>query len=245
MKKLFALCLILTALSVPLFAQRVADNAGLLSAAEKDSLVSMLDAISGTHNFDIVIVTEENIGGADPLDYAGDFFGGGGYGQGDDRDGCIFLVVTGSRDSSISASGRGMDILTSAAYGKLESDALNHLRNDDYSGAFRVFIADWEQFLKLNAKGRRYNFFHQYNTILIIAAWLLSLAIGFIVVGIWKAGMNTALPTSQAASYIVPDSLKFGEQKDRFLYSTVTKVKRQTQSSSSVGRTRSGGKGKY
>lgn len=256
--------------SAPLFAQdgsspggspgnRVIDNAGLLSAAEKDSLEQRMASVASAYDFDLVIVTEKSIGGADVEAYADDFFDNNGYGLGRDRDGCLFLQVTGSREYWFSTSGRGIGVLNTAdgfayAFGKLEKDAVKFLRNDDPPGAYRAFIEDWETFLSLEAKGRRYNFFHEWNLALVAAAWLLSLLIGFGIVQVWKAQMNTALSQTQAAAYMVPGSLTFSQRTDRFLYSTTSQTRRQTQSSSgggggihtgSSGRSHGGGGGRY
>lgn len=255
MKKIIIMCLALLAAVTALYAaDRVTDNAGLLNAADKQSLEQLVSSIAANYKFELVIVTEMDIGDAWPMDYADDFFDYNGFGLGRDRDGCLLLVVTGSRDYWFSTSGRGIGILTPAAYNKLEDDVLEYLRYNDYAGAFRTFIQDWEEFLVLDAKGRHYNFFHEYNAILVIAGWITSLAIGFIVVLAWKSRMNTIIAKGQAAAYVVHGSLAFKEQKDRFLYSAVTKTRRESQSSSSggrgihtssSGRSHGGGGGKY
>jgi len=253
--KLLAVCLpvLFFFFCVPAFGHdRIVDNAGLLSVKEKEELQYMTDYIASTYNFDLVIVTEKNIGSTRPMDYADDFFDYNGYGLGEDRDGCLFLQVTESRDYWFSTSGRGIGILNSYAFNKLETGTVVHLKNNDPAAAYRAFILDWEEFLVLDAKGRHYNFFYQWNIILVSVAWLLALAIGFIIVQTWKSGMNTALLQTQAAAYMVAGSLVFTEKKDRFLYSTVSKSQRQTENSSgggihtgSSGRSHGGGGGKY
>ena len=213
--------------------ERIVDNAGLLGPQEKATLLKAVDDVASVYNFDLVIVTEKNIGASSPVEYADNFFDKNGYGQGQNRDGCLFLLVTESRDYWFSTSGRGIRILNSAAEGKLENSVVQSLRANNFYGAFRDFLLDWEEFLILDAKGRSYNFFHQWNLVLVLIAWVLALIIGIIVVQSWKKGMETVLPQTQAAAYMVPGSLAFKEKKDSFLYSTVTKTKLQTQSSSS------------
>ena len=255
-KKLFILILLVLFSPVFLFAQRVVDNAGLLSASEKAELEAHLAEIASTYNFDLVIVTENSIGGAEPRTYADDFFDNNGYGLGNNRDGCLFLHVTGSRDYFFSTSGRGIKILNNAAFGKLESNVLRFLRNDDPAGAYRAFVNDWYKFLALDAKGRNYNFFHRWNAVLVLVAWVIALLIGLIAVQGWKAQMNTALPQKQAAAYMVPGSLAFTAQKESFLYSRESKAKTVSSSLSSSlaagvgrvsssGRTHGGRGGKY
>jgi uncharacterized protein len=254
-KKLFILILLILYLPAFLLAQpRVVDNAGLLSNTEKADLERRIAEIASKYSFDLVIVTENSTGGIKPMDYADDFFDYNGYGLGEDRDGCLFLQVTATRDYWFSTSGRGIKILNSTAYGKLESDVLNFLSSDDPAGAYLAYINAWEEFLVLDAKGRSYNFFHRWNAVLVIIAWVISFLIGFVVVQSWKAQMNTALPKKEADPYMVPGSLAFTVQQERFLYSAVTKTKRAEASSSSggggrhissSGRSHGGGGGKY
>jgi len=234
--RLFLLFPAMLIISTPLFAKsRVVDSAGLLSAMEAASLQGLADNISVAYNFDLVIVTEKDIGNARPMDYADDFFDYNGYGLGQNKDGCLFLVVMGTRDYWFSTSGRGIKIFSGVAADKLEKETVNLLGNGDYYNAFAAFLNDWEEFLALDARGMRYNVFHEYNLIMVAVAWLVSLGIGFLIVGIWKKSMNTALPQTQAAAYVVPGSLSFAVQQDQFLYSHVSKTARASDSGSSGG----------
>jgi len=244
--KLSKLCLPLLIVSCApfVFAQeRVIDNAGLLGLQEKTRLLEFIASIASTYNFDLVIVTEKNIGASNPMNYADDFFDNNGYGLGQNHDGCLFLLVTESRDYWFSTSGRGIKILNSAAGDKLESNVVKLLREGSYYNAFRIFLLNWNEFLALEAKGRSYNFFYQWNAVLVLIVWVLALAIGFIIVQVWKKRMNTALPQTQAAAYMVPGSLAFTEKKDSFLYSTITRVKIESQSGSSGGGVHTGSSG--
>jgi uncharacterized protein len=251
MTKIFILLFIF---SVPAFAQnqRVVDNAGLLTPEEKTNLSLMTARIGLTYQFDLVIVTEKSIGKS-PMDYADDFFDYEGYGFGEERDGCLFLQVTGERDYWFSSSGRAIKILDSYAGDKLEADVVKFLKEGNNYEAYRAFVLDWEEFLALEARGRHYNFFYRWNAALVAAAWLIAFGIGAIFILVWKKGMNTALPQTQAAAYIIPGSLSFMKKEDRFLHRTVSKIRRAQSSGSggggshrsSSGRSHGGRGGKY
>ena len=256
--KLILICLTVSFIcfSAPLFGQnRLVDNAGLLDPSQAQSLREELDRVSKTYDFDLVIVTEKSIGSAKPMDYADDFFDYNGYGLGGDRDGCLFLQVTEDRDYWFSTSGRGIDVYSEAALDKLESEVLKRLRKDNYYEAYLSFVKNSETFLKLDAKGRSYSYLHYYFPVFIIASWVLALLIGMIVVAAWKKDMNNALIKTQAASYMVPNSLSFTDRRDRFLYSTVTRTEKPKSTSSggggggihtsSSGRSHGGRGGKY
>lgn len=223
--------LVLTALlSVPAFGlDRITDHAGVLTAAERATLTAMIDTVSETYRFDLVIVTERSIGGAGLTGFADDFFDNGGFGFGPDSDGSLLLHVSDAREFRISGTGRGIRILGTYAGVKLRGDIAGYLREGRYFEAYQAFILNWEEFLQLEAVGRNYNFVYRWNGLITLIAWLLSFGIAFLIVTSWKGSMNTALKKTQAASYMVPGSLSFKEQKDSFLYSTVTKTKKDAK----------------
>jgi uncharacterized protein len=255
-KKLFIFLLAVSFLflSFPLFAQRrVIDNAGLLSGGEIANLEDLAAKIASTYNFDLVIVTEADIGGASPMNYADDFFDYNGYGLGADRDGCLFLQVTGTRDYWFSTSGRGIKVLNSAAFEKIKKDVVKFLKNDDPAQAYQAFVSNWEKFLVLDAKGKSYNFIHAHAPVMYLTAWIVSLIIGFLAVMVMKTKMNNVHPKTEAGRFIIPGSLVFTRKQDIFLYSVVTKSEKADHSSSSSGsshtgssgRSHGGGGGKY
>ena len=234
------LALLLVSRQVPVFAQEfIIDSAGILTDGEKASLQSKMKDIASTYNFNLMIMTQKSIGGADPVDYSWNYLDSKDL-SGTEWDGCLLLQATGSREYAITASGRGSDVLNNFAYDRLESKVVLYLKNDDYFGAYEAFIRMWEEYLVLEAKGRSYNFFSHYNTGLVIGSWVLAFLIGFFVLMRWKAGMNTVRPKNEADTYVVPESLSFTQKHDRFLYSTVTKTKREQSSASSGGSLRSG-----
>jgi len=251
-KRLFFILMLFAILAGSLFSQeRVVDNAGLLSESQKENLRRLTNSIFQTYGFDLVIVTERSIGSTSPMVYADDYFDYNGYGS----DGCLFLQVTGSRDYWISTSGTGIKILNDYAFGKLENDIVNNLSAGNNYEAYMEFIHDWELFLNLDRNYRSYNFFYQWNIVLVTISWVIAFLIGLIVVQVWKKGMNTALPQRAAGVYVVPGSLAFKVKADNFLYSTVTRTRRQTESNSSgggggihtgsSGRSHGGGGGRY
>ena len=250
-KRLFFISLLAAIFAGSAFAQeRIVDNAGLLSESQKENLRKLTGSIFQTYNFDLVIVTERDIGNTSPMAFADDFFDYNGYSP----NGCLLLQVTGSRDYWISTSGTGIQILNPYAFSKLENDVVGFLSAGNNYEAYLVFIQNWELFLSLDQHYRSYNFFYRWNAVLVTVFWVIAFLIGLIVVQVWKSGMNTALPQKTAAAYVVPGSLAFRVRRDDFLYSTVTKTKRQTESGSSggggvhtgsSGRSHGGGGGKY
>jgi len=227
--KLFLLLLIIFIISAPVFGlSRLIDTADLLSDAEAASLEELLNTISLTYDFDMVIVSVKQTGNYEPKDYADEFFDKNGYGLGKNRDGCLLLIITERQVFWFSTSGRGKKILTSTASKRLEKDAFETLEKGDFYNTFLAYTKTWEELLVLDAKGRTYNILYKYNAVFVILAWLVSFGIGFLIVLIWKKSMSTPIPKKQVVSYVTPGSLFYAVQQDKFLYSTVTKTERES-----------------
>ena len=258
MKKNILCCLtvLFVLLSVPVFAKdaRVVDNAGILTPLQAQAIRERLDNISETYRFDLVLLIEESIGNTRPMVYADDYFDYHDYGYGDEYDGLIFLQVTDSRDYWFSSCGRGVKMINELALNELKNKVRAQLKNDNYYEAYLAFANAMEKILILDAQGRSFGIFQAYYRIFVLVSWIIGLLAALIVVSNWKYQMNTARLKSDAASCIVPGSLAFAVQSDRFLYSTTSRSARQTSSSggggggshtSSSGRSHGGGGGKY
>ena len=245
-KNLITILLLVIFFTAPVFAQnRVIDNANLLSASDKTRLEQMIERIVSAYKFELIILTEKSIGRTDATDYSWNWLDQRGL-DGRSWDGCILLQSVegsvGERDYNITASNRGKKILNNAAFDRLEKDVLQYLKQENYLRVYETFINVWEEFLILESKGRNYNYLHDLktNAICLGIFWFIALCISFFVLSAMKAKMNTALPQVRADTYVIPGSLVFTKQSDRFLYSTVVKTKNES-SSSSGGSSRSGG----
>ena len=161
---------------------RLIDDAEILSSDQAQNLRETLDRISETYNFDIVILTKDNIGDAELKDYADDYYNLMGYGIGEEKDGCLFLQVTGSGKYSLKTSGKAEQIFTATAFGKMMTDVRKHLGNNDYNEAYLAIANNCEQFLVLETKGKtfHYSFFELYSYLIVAA--VMGLAAG------WFAG---------------------------------------------------------
>ena len=223
---------------------RVADNAGILTEIQKGRLADSIASLSSKYKMDLIIVTERSAGNKTPMIFAADFFDDNGYGIGGNRDGCLLLYVTGTRDIWVSTSGRATRILNDTALDKVLDDTAENFSAGNYYKACSSFLTNWEEFLILEEKGRNYNVIHRNNIFIIIGIWVFAFGIGFLTILTWKKDMDTAIGQTHAAAYVVPGSLSFTEKKDSFLYSTITKVKREKSSTSSGGGIYTGSSGR-
>ena len=105
-------------------AQRLYDGADLLTDEEEAALLERLDTLSEALQFDVVIVTAENIGTRTPMEFADDYYDYNGFGfDGRDKDGCLLLISMADRDWWVSTRGEGITALDSDYFiGYLEID---------------------------------------------------------------------------------------------------------------------------
>ncbi|MCL2834184.1 MAG: TPM domain-containing protein [Treponema sp.] len=245
-KKITLILILAACFSAAVSAQdrrHIVDSAGILSQSQIADLEQMLDSVSQAYHFDLAIAAVKDTGGKTATAYADDYYDYGGYGYGENRDGCLFLQVTETREYAFSSTGSGIKLLNPYANSVLVKKMIPLMTAGDYYGAYTAYINFWKEILNLAANNRNYNFFYKNSIALTAGAWALAFLIGFLIITSWKKGMNTALMQTKASAYIVNGSLNFTLQKDRFLYSVVSKSERQQSGSSGGGNGRTGSSG--
>lgn len=214
---------------------RVIDNAGLLEEGRAAELEQEIAELSGTYDFDIVIVTEQTDIG-DPVAYADDFFDYGGYGYGENRDGMLFLLSMYERDWVISTTGYGMTAFTDYGTDYIGSEVQTYFSDGEYGAGFVKFLDLTGAFLAQAETGEPYDNRNPYKTtadhvktlLFILAA---SALIAFAAVTFMKAQMKTARPRQLANEYVKDGSFHLRSQRDLYLYSTMSRVAKPKPSS--------------
>ena len=218
---------------------RLVDDAGLLSGSEKRTLTAKLGEISSRQKLDVVIVTENGLGGKSIRDFADDYFDYNGYGYGKGKDGILLLVDMDSRNYWMSTRGYAIDVFTDARIDYIGGCFKDDLSAKNYFDAFDTFADKCEEFIN------RANDSEPYDTGTLPRAplskiWiLLSIIIGFIIASIIVGGMKrklkTVRPQNSANSYLKEGSLDLTESSDLFLYNTVTRTEIPKDDDSSSG----------
>lgn len=274
MKRIY--CLILTfvlilGLTIPAFAEndwpKIMDEAGLLTAQEKEALENRAQRISNTYGMDVVIVTNDSLDGKTATEYADDYFDYNGYGLGEDRSGTLLLVSMGERDWAISTRGSAIRAVTDWGNEQLQDAMLSDLSAGYYADAFNSYLDELEELYGSYANGgvsdsddnSGGSLWYVIRAKLSLGRVLLCVAIAAAISGITVVGMaksmNSAQGKRQAQEYLVKDSFHLSQSRDRFLYSTVTQTRRSqddhdsggssTHVSSSSGSTHGGSSGKF
>lgn len=255
----------------------VVDHAQLLTENEQDALEQKAKALQAEYETDIVILTVTNLDGKSAQDYADDYFDENGYGYGDDYSGILFLLALSEREWYISTCGGTIYAVTDYGVQQLGETAVWYLSDGYYYDAFDAYLNALPLYLESyqagapvdgyadysgdNYHGDRetvvfYERSHSPNLVLSLAAGILTAAV---IICIMRASMNTKRRQHGASSYMKSGSFHLRTHQDMFLYSNVSKVRRQQSSSggnrhhgggssvhrSSGGRRHGGGGGKF
>lgn len=243
-RKIIMMMLLIFMLAFPSFAaeNRVYDYAGLLTAQECAALEQAISEHSDAYSMDVVLVTIADNQGKTSREYADDFYDRGGFGTGAEKSGVLFLLNMDDREWYISTCGNAITSLSDKNLDQLGNDVAVFLAASDYYRALDKFVQDLPHYYAKENSG--------INVI-------LSVGIGFVTalvaILIMRGSMNTKNPQRSAADYAKQDSFHLCTRQDIFLYSQVSKIKRQENSSqgnssvhrSSSGRSHGGRGGKF
>ncbi len=242
---------------VPAFAAsgspRLVDDCDVLDTSQESELLTRLNGISETHQFDLVVVIVDNFAGNTAKNYADDYFDYNGYGYGDNRDGSLLLIGVNEGQRWISTSGFGITAFTDAGIGYIGSKVLPDIESGNYYDAIDEYITLCEEFIVQAENGKPYDTGNlPKGSFKFFKNLLISLAVGFgvalIATLIMKSQLKSVRSQSAAADYMRNGSLKIHESRDMFLYRKVNRVKKAENNSSgssthtsSSGRTHGGG----
>lgn len=230
------LVLVLTfVLAIPVSATapfpRIVDNAQLLTAEEIQLLEEASYEFCVQYSLDAAILTVDSLGGV-PIDiFADDYYDANGYGVGTDYSGLLLVVAMAERELYISTCGDAINRLSDRELDDIISDISYELSEGNYYDAFQLFFGfttlalDYESTATVEEDTE--------------INWLLSILIGAVVAGItvliMGGSMNTKRKQYSAGSYVTEGSYDLKNRQDIFLYSNVSKVKREQNKSGGGG----------
>jgi len=253
---LFTICLCSAVWTASVFAAfdnpAITDEAGYLEQWELEELSEELDEIRIKHNFDVAIYTESDLSSDTAEASADDVYDYNGYGAGENCDGIMLYICSGTREYHITTHGKGLDYFNSNGLAYMEGRVVTHLAEDDYYEAFREYIDTAEELLKMASTGTPYNE-KQLGTknivFVILMCLIIPLLVAFIKMNNKLKKMKTAVENDYAANYIKPGSMNLKFSRDIFLYSHITKTEKPKSNSgshtSSSGRTHGGSGGSF
>ena len=267
---LISLSLILC-LAFPVCAETalVVDEASLLMPEEIAILEEKAAGLEQSYGIQAVILTVDSLGGNTAQDFTDDFYDQGGYGE----NGVLFLLSMAEREWYISTCGTVIYALTDYGVQQLGERVVPFLSEELWFEGFACFLDSLPTFLEALESGSPVDgfadesgaYYHgEQEEILYYEqesspSFLLSLIYGAVISGIailvMRRSMNTKRTQRCAGEYVKSGSWNLTHNSDIFLYSNVTKTRKQdppknTGGGSSVhrsssGRRHGGGGGKF
>lgn len=250
--------LFMLTLFIPVFASEpelLNDGISCLSQSEAKQVSQRLEEVSNKLDFDVVIVTTDNLQGKSISAFADDYFDYGGYGRGANKDGCVLVVYYDGSSTQrwISTSGYGITALTDYGIQYIGTRTATLMDNGEFVSAFLDY-ADLCDELVVQARAghpldNQSSSRKEGNLLLkIIIAVIIGLIAGFIAITIIKSKYKPVKFKANARDYLVNGSLQLTASYDNFRTSTVSRTAINNNSSggssthtSSSGRTHGGG----
>ena len=254
MKKLMIVFLTLYLLTVTVFASgdHLVDGANLLTGSEASAIESKLTEISGRQGVDIVIVTADSIGAADPMDYADDYYDYNGY----RADGILLLVSMEDRDWWVSTAGYGITAITDAGLDYISDRFVPYLSDGNYAEAFEEFARLCDEFITQAKTGDPYDSHNlpkdPFNFVInLLISLVIGLVVAWFVTGRMKSQLKSVRQQAKADAYLKTGSLELRQSRDLYLYTHTDRREKpqsnggSTTHTSSSGNTHGGGGGKF
>jgi len=234
--------------------QYVVDQADILSDADQATLDSAAAQLSQRYGIDVFIMTADTLNGISAWEYAeGLYDSTAGNWDGsywDSENAILFLLAMQEREWYISTGGDAIYAFTDYGLESLENEVIPYLSEGTYFEGFHAYLQALPLFLEAFEAGTPIDgFASDYdpdNADNVVyyeeedgVSFLLSAIIGLVAAGIsilvMRGMMNTKTSQHTARDYMQPGSYHLTRHRDLFLYSNVTKVRRQENNNSKGG----------
>lgn len=247
----------------------VVDEAGLLTQDEIAILEEKAADLASLYDIQAVILTVDSLNGNRPQDYADDYYDQSGYGD----DGVLFLLAMTEREWYISTCGTVIYALTDYGIQQVGEGVVPYLADEQWYEGFSYFLDSLPVYLDAFESGAPIDgyadfsgdyyhgdqeeilYYEEEFTPSFLFSLLCGIVISGVVVFIMRLSMNTKRAQRCAGEYVKDGSWNLTQHRDVFLYSNVTKTRKQdppknTGGGSSVhrssgGRSHGGGGGKF
>ena len=225
------------------------DDAGLLTTEEVRTLEEKASELKDLYDVQAVILTVNSLSGSRAQDFADDYYDQGGYGD----NGVLFLLAMSEREWYISTSGAVIYALTDYGIQKIGEGAVSYFAEELWYDGFVYFMDNLPVYLEALKNGTPIDGYADYSgdyyhgdqeeilyyeeefTPYFPFSLLCGMIVSGVVVLIMRLCMFTRRPQRCASAYIKEGSWKLTQHRDVFLYSNVTKVRKEEPSDDSGG----------
>ena len=217
------------------------DDAGLFTVEEVRSLEEKAAELKKLYDVQAVILTVNSLNGFRAQDYADAYYEQAGYGD----NGILFLLAMAEREWYISTSGTVFYALTDYGIQQIGESAASYFAEELWYDGFAYFLGSLPAYLDAfkgaspidgyaDYSGDYYHgdqeeilYYEEKFTPSFLLSLLCSIVVSSIVILVMRLCMLTKRPQRCASAYIKEGSWKLTQHRDVFLYSNVTKVRKQ------------------
>ncbi len=233
-------------MGMPVYAQNnaqldyVTDDAGLLTAEEREELEQKAARISETYECGTYIYTLDDFtayGHSDAKEFAKDVYRQYDLGWGEDRDGILLLLSMSDRDYALIAYGDfGNQSFTDYGKSQMEDHFLAEFGNNDWKDGFEEYLEDCEEYLELSWEGTPYDADTEESVWMnILFVLVIPCVISGVICLIFLSQMKAAVRQGDADAYVMQNGIHIRVREDRFTHETVTRRKIESSSGSGGG----------
>lgn len=245
---LLILNLTLTA-SAALTDASVIDNAGLFTEREHITLEGKADTLTQTYGMDVFIVTVDTLAGRSSADYAESLYTDGGLQWWESEHTILFLLAMEEREWYISTGGDAIYVFTDYGLDSLGNLIVPYLSDGKYFEGFEVYLGALPEYFDAYQAGEPIDGYAQpqyqedvvyyerkksLSTIL-PTSLMIGIIAAAITILIMRSSMNTKRKQHSAGDYLKQGSYHLRTHQDIYLYSNISKVRRQQNTGSSGG----------
>ena len=234
--------------------QYVVDRADILTDEDQATLDSSAAQLSQSYGIDVFIMTANSLNGISAWEYAeglydstaenwdGSFW--------DSENAILFLLAMQEREWYISTGGDAIYAVTDYGLEALENEVIPYLAEGSYFEGFHAYLQALPQFLEAFKEGTPIDgyasdydpnnadnvvYYEDDGGISFLLSVIIGLAAAAVSVLVMRGLMNTKTSQYAARDYMQPGTYHLTRCRDLFLYSNVTKVRRQENNNSSKG----------
>lgn len=229
---LLSMLLMCFSFSITVFAaqdtQRLFDDADLLTNSEERKLTKQLDRVSEEYEVDILILTIDSIEPYSADQFIEFFYDENNCGYGENRDGVLLMVAMNEREYRILSNGIGADAISSADIEDIGDSVAYYLSDGEYAEAFDCFIDECEY--QINGEINGFPFEFMKNLLISLG---IGLVVAFITIAVLTGQLKSVRKQVGATEYTKPGSMQLTRSSDLYLYRTINRVKKESDSSRS------------
>ena len=184
--------------------------------------------MSEKHGVDVVIVTESTLGGKDMVAYADDFYDDNGYAE----DGILLLYCPNESVRYISTCGKAIDWFDGDHFTTLTEAIIPYFDSLSYAEAFSTYAETCDEIIEDETA---------FPWLIVVIAVLLGVVLSALIpMNVLKGELKSVRAKAAATDYVRSGSMNLTQDKDIFLYHTVTRTEKPKNNSSNTHTSSSG-----